>query len=116
MPLTDIAIKKAKPEAKAKAYKLSDAGGLYLYISPAGGKSWRWKYQIDGKENQMTSGLYSDVSLAEARERRDAARKQKNKDVDPMAERKTAKLVRRVAAENSFAKVGRRCASRRAAP
>jgi len=105
MPLTDIAIKKARPEAKA--YKLADAGGLYLYVTPAGGKSWRWKYQIDGKENQMTFGLYPDVSLAEARELRDAARKQKNKGVDPMAERKTAKLVRRVAAENSFSTVGK---------
>ena len=55
----------------------------------------------------MTFGLYPDVSLAEARELRDAARKQKNKGVDPMAERKTAKLVRRVASENSFATVGK---------
>lgn len=105
MPLTDIAIKKARPDVKA--YKLSDAGGLYLYITPAGGKSWRWKYQIDGRENQITFGLYPDVSLAEARELRDAARKQKNRGVDPMAVRKTAKLVRRVAAENSFATVGK---------
>ena len=105
MPLTDIAIKKARPEAKA--YKLSDAGGLYLYITPAGGKSWRWKYQIDGKENQMTFGMYPDVSLSEARELRDSARKHKKRGVDPMAERKTAKLVRRVAAEDSFSTVGK---------
>lgn len=52
MPLTDIATKKARPEARV--YKFSAAGGLYLYVTPAGGKSWRWKYQIDGKENQMT--------------------------------------------------------------
>ena len=64
MPLTDIATKKARPEARA--YKFSAAGGLYLYVTPAGGKSWRWKYQIDGKENQMTFGRYPDVSLAEA--------------------------------------------------
>ena len=55
----------------------------------------------------MTFGLYPDVSLSEARELRDQARRQKNKGSDPMAERKTAKLVKRVAAENSFATVGR---------
>lgn len=105
MPLTDIAIKKAKPAAKA--YRLADSGGLFLFVTPAGGKSWRWKYLVDGRQKLMTFGLYPDVSLAEARELRDDARKRKNKGIDPMAERKTAKLVRRVAAENSFATVGK---------
>src|SRR5665647_328050 len=105
MPLTDIAIKKAKPAAKA--YRLADSGGLFLFVTPAGGKSWRWKYLVDGKQKLMTFGLYPDVSLAEARELRDDARKRKNKGIDPMAERKTDKLVRRIAAENSFATVGK---------
>ena len=105
MPLTDIAVKKAKPILKA--YRLADTGGLFLFVTPAGGKSWRWKYLVDGKQKLMTFGLYPDVSLAQARELRDAARRQKNKGVDPMAERKTVKLVRRVASENSFATVGK---------
>jgi integrase len=105
MPLTDIAVKKAKPTLKA--YRLADSGSLFLFVTPAGGKSWRWKYLVDGKQKLMTFGLYPDVSLAQARELRDAARRQKNKGVDPMAERKTVKLVRRVASENSFATVGK---------
>ena len=56
MPLTDIAIKKAKPVAKA--YRLADSGGLFLFVTPAGGKSWRWKYLVDGKQKLMTFGLY----------------------------------------------------------
>ena len=105
MPLTDITVKKTKPTLKA--YRLADSGGLYLFVMPSGGKSWRWKYLVDGKQKLMTFGLYPDVSLAQARELRDAARRQKNKGVDPMAERKTVKLVRRVASENSFATVGK---------
>lgn len=105
MALTDLATKKAKPEQKG--YRLPDSGGLFLFVTPAGGKSWRWKYLVDGKQKLMTFGLYPDVSLSEARELRDQARRQKNKGSDPMAERKTAKLVKRVAAENSFATVGR---------
>ena len=105
MALTDIAIKKAKPGLRG--YRLADSGGLFLFVTPAGGKSWRGKYLVDGKQKLMTFGLYPDVSLSEARELRDQARRQKNKGSDPMAERKTAKLVKRVAAENSFATVGR---------
>lgn len=105
MPLTDVAIKRAKPESKA--YRLPDSGGLFLFVTPAGGKSWRWKYLVDGKQKLMTFGLYPDISLAEARELRDTARKRKNQGIDPMAERKTARLIRRVAAENSFETVGR---------
>jgi integrase len=105
MPLTDTAVRKAK--AESKAYKLADAGGLYLSVTPAGGKSWRWKYRVDGKEKLMVLGRYPDVSLAQARELRDQVRKQKATGVDPMQERKTAKLVRRIAADNSFAAVAR---------
>lgn len=103
MPLSDTAIKKAKPEPKP--YKLADSGGLFLLVSPSGGKSWRWKYRIDGKEKAMGFGTYPDVSLAQAREFRDQARKQKAVGVDPMAERKLERLTRRVSAENSFSSV-----------
>ena len=105
MALTDLVIRKAKPNLRG--YRLADSGGLFLFVTPAGGKSWRWKYLIDGKQKLMTFGLYPDVSLAEARDLRDQSRRVKNKGSDPMAERKTAKLIKRVAAENSFATVGR---------
>lgn len=100
MPLTDTAIRKAK--AEEKPYKLSDSGGLFLYVTPAGGKSWRWKYYVDGREKLMTLGLYPDVSLADARERRDQARKVKASGQDPMLERQSEQHKRRAAAENSF--------------
>ena len=103
MPLTDTAIRKLKPDAKA--YRQADSAGLFLWVTPAGGKSWRWKYRVDGKEKLMVLGRYPDVSLAQARDFRDQARKQKAAGVDPMQERKTAKLVHRIAAENSFATV-----------
>lgn len=73
MPLTDIKIRQAKP--RDKAYKLSDEKGLYLEISPAGGRWWRLKFRFDGKEKRLSLGVYPDVSLASARERRDEARK-----------------------------------------
>lgn len=103
MPLTDTAIRKLKPEAKA--YRQADSAGLFLWVTPTGGKSWRWKYRVDGKEKLMVLGRYPDVSLAQARDLRDQARKQKAAGVDPMQERKTAKLVRRIAADDSFAAV-----------
>jgi integrase len=103
MALTEIAVKQAKP--KDKAYKLTDAGSLFLFISPSGGKSWRWRYYADDKQKLLTLGMYPDVSLAKARELRDEARREKNTGRDPMQERKTVKLVRQIAAENSFAAV-----------
>jgi integrase len=105
MPLTELAIRKAKP--LEKPYKLSDSGGLFLYITPAGGKSWRWKYYVDGREKLMTLGLYPDVSLAQARERRDLARKVKAEGHDPMLERKLAQRSRKIAAENAFEAVAK---------
>ena len=105
MPLTEVAIRKAK--AQEKPYKLSDSGGLFLYVSPAGGKSWRWKYYVEGREKLMTLGLYPDVSLAQARERRDLARKTKAAGQDPMLERKQAQRNRKIATENSFEAVAK---------
>ncbi|WP_324740048.1 Arm DNA-binding domain-containing protein [Tsuneonella sp. CC-YZS046] len=72
MTLTDRTIKAAKP--KEKPYKLSDSKGLYFEISPAGGKLWRLKYRIDGREKRLSFGAYPEVSLADAREQRDEAR------------------------------------------
>jgi hypothetical protein len=71
--LTDANIKKARPGDKTR--KLSDSGGLYLQIEPTGGKLWKYKYRFEGKEKKLALGKYPDVSLQEARERHQDARK-----------------------------------------
>lgn len=73
MPLTDIKVKTAKP--MDKAYKLADGGGMYLLVKPNGSKYWRLKYRFVGKEKMLSIGVYPDVSLADARQKRDEARK-----------------------------------------
>jgi integrase len=105
MPLTDIKIKQAKP--KEKSYKISDERGLYLEVAPAGGKWWRLKYRIDGKEKRLSLGVYPDVSLALARERRDDARKLIANGIDPSSNRKATKLARAESNANSFEVVAR---------
>jgi integrase len=101
MALTDTEIRKAK--AKASAYRMSDGGGLYLFVTPPGGKLWRWKYRFEGREKLMSFGSYPDVSLSLARERHVQARKLLATGTDPMAERKAEKA----ATENSFESVAR---------
>ena len=100
MALTDTEIKKTK--AKEKAYSLNENGGLYLWITPVGGKLWRWAYRFDGKEKLMSFGKYPDVPLALAHERHSEARKLLATGVDPMAQRKAEKTAERIAIENSF--------------
>jgi integrase len=100
MPLTDTAIKKAKPGPSAA--KLSDGKGMYLLVTESGSKLWRWKYRADGKEKVMALGSYPDVSLAQAREAMGTARKVLATGSDPMAKRKAEKLAKQSAAENSF--------------
>ena len=106
MPLTDTAIKKAKPGTKPS--KLSDGKGLYLLVSPAGSKLWRWKYRVLGKEKVLALGAYPAVSLAQAREGQDTARKMLASGNDPMVIRKADKLASQAAAENSFESVARK--------
>jgi integrase len=103
MPLSDISIKKAKPAQKP--VKLSDAKGLYLLVNPNGSKLWRWKYRVLGKEKVMALGAYSEVTLAQARDAMDAARKLLAAGDDPMAVRKADKLASLSAAEHSFQSV-----------
>lgn len=98
--LTDIAIKKAKPEAKP--YKMTDGGGMYLLVQPTGSKYWRLKYRFLGVEKTLALGVYPDISLADARERRDQARKLLANDTDPSAIKKETKRVLQTATVNSF--------------
>lgn len=105
MPLTDTAVKKAKPGPKP--VKLTDGKGLYLLVNPGGSKLWRYKYRVLGKEKILSLGAYPDVSLAQAREGVDKARKLLAAGADPMAIKKADKLASRIAAENSFESVAR---------
>ncbi|MES1199813.1 MAG: integrase arm-type DNA-binding domain-containing protein [Pseudomonadota bacterium] len=91
MPLTDLAVRKSKP--RERAWKLSDGGGLYLFIAPEGGRYWRFDYRLPGKRKTLSLGVYPQVSLAAAREKRDTARKQLSEGVDPALQRKLDRLA-----------------------
>lgn len=105
MALTDTSIKAAKPAAKP--YKMGDALGLFLLVQPSGGKLWRLKFRIDGKERKLALGTYPEVSLAEARKRRDTAREQLAAGKDPSREKAREKAQRQIAATNTFDLVAR---------
>jgi len=105
MPLTDAAIRKAK--ATAKTQRMFDSGGLYLEVSPAGRKWWRLKYRQAGKEKRLSLGVYPDTGLADAREKRDAARKLLAAGVDPSEQRKAQKAAGAERAANSFEAIAR---------
>jgi hypothetical protein len=103
MPLTATAIRNAKPAETTQ--RLFDGLGLYLEISPAGGRWWRFKYRFGGKEKRLSLGTFPDTSLAAARENRDAARKLLAKRIDPSAQRKADKRDAVLRDSNSFAAV-----------
>lgn len=108
MALTDIQVRTAKPQGKD--YKLTDGEGLFLLVATSGGKRWRLKYRFGGKEKLLALGIYPDISLAEAREKRHEARNQVANGIDPGAERKALKkaLTEQMAViENSFEVVAR---------
>ncbi len=105
MPLTDVLCRNAKPSEKAR--KLSDEKGLYLEVMPTGGKYWRMKYRFAGKEKRLAFGVYPEVSLKEARDRRDAARKLLRDGVDPSENKKEAKRQILIKTENSLENVAR---------
>jgi integrase len=100
MTLTDLAIRNSK--ASAKPQKLSDGGGLFLLVTPAGGKLWRVGYRFDGKQKTVALGAYPDVTLAIARERLAETKKLLGAGRDPMVQAKIAKITRSVAAANTF--------------
>jgi integrase len=89
MPLTDVAIRRAAPQSKP--YKLFDSSGLFVLINPAGGKWWRFKYRFDGKEKLLSLGTYPEVTLVDARKRRDAERRKLADKIDPSVARKMEK-------------------------
>lgn len=101
MALTDIQVRNAKP--REKAYKLGDERGLYLLVHPNGSRYWRQKYRFHGKERTLAHGVYPDVSLKDAREARDDARKLLAKKIDPQAVKRSEKL----AEQHSFEAIAR---------
>ncbi|WP_449547537.1 tyrosine-type recombinase/integrase [Lelliottia amnigena] len=105
MPLTDIKVKTAKP--MDKAYKLTDGGGMYLLVKPNGSKYWRLKYRFVGKEKMLSIGVYPDVSLADARQKRDEARKVLAAGGDPGEVKKADKLAQKLSTENTFEAIAR---------
>ncbi|WP_455007990.1 tyrosine-type recombinase/integrase [Neisseria sicca] len=108
MPLNDRQIKNAKPAETGKKTKLFDGGGLYLEVTPAGGKVFRLKYRIDGKEKTLTIGKYPTVSLAEARAAAENARRLLVSGQDPSEAKQQEKRERQAAALNTFESIARR--------
>ena len=100
MALTDSKIKNAKP--KDKIYRIADEKGLYLEVNPNGSRYWRHKYRFSKKEKRLSYGVYPEVSLKEARSKRDAARKLLESEIDPSAAKLARKASMGEAAANSF--------------
>ncbi|WP_065357245.1 tyrosine-type recombinase/integrase [Kluyvera georgiana] len=105
MPLTDAKVRALKP--REKTYRLGDAGGLYVEVATNGSRYWRMKYRVAGKEKRLAFGVYPDVSLADAREKRDAAKKILAAGGDPGETKKSEKLAQKLNAENTFEAVAR---------
>lgn len=112
MALTDTAVRRAKP--KDKPYKVGDSLGLYLQVNPGGSKLWRVKYRLHGLERKLSVGSYPEITLAEARQARDEARRQLARSVDPNAAKRQAKIEASIRASNSFACVAAELIEKRA--
>ena len=97
---TDIQVRNAEP--REKTYRLTVAQGLYLEVTPAGGKYWRMKYRFAGKEKRLAIGTYPAISLKAAKDARDAARRLLAQGIDPSAEKQARKLSVKTVHENSF--------------
>ena len=111
MALTDIAVRSAKP--RPKPYKLADALGLFVLVQPSGGKLWRLKYRIEGREKKLGFGTYPEVSLADARKRRDDARELLAAGKDPSREKQRDKVRARIDAGNTFTALAAEYCSKR---
>ena len=105
MPLTDTRIRNAKP--KAQPYKLSDGGGMYLLVTSKGASYWRLDYRFAGKRRTLALGVYPNVSLSNARARREDARALLAKDIDPGVAKKATKRIAKLASENTFEVIAR---------
>lgn len=105
MALTDAKLRTLKP--KEKVYRLGDSAGLYIEVAINGSRYWRMKYRFLGKEKRLAFGVYPEVTLAEAREKRDAARKLLASGSDPAEAKKIAKATQQANAENTFEAVAR---------
>ncbi|WP_224983013.1 tyrosine-type recombinase/integrase [Geomonas agri] len=105
MPLTEVKVRTAKPAEKQ--VKLSDGGGMYLLVTPSGGKCWRLKYRFLGKEKVLAIGTYPEISLSEAREKRLQARKMLANGIDPSEAKKAKKAAMVATSENSFEVIAR---------
>lgn len=103
MPLNDMQIRRAKPEAKA--YTLGDGQGLSLLIEPNGSKSWRFRYRFAGKPKMISLGVYPTITLADARSRRDDARKLVAEGKNPSEVRKEQKIALQAESQSSFEKI-----------
>lgn len=90
-PITDIALRKAKPQDKP--YKIAAGSGLYLLVNPIGSKLWRWKYRVAGKEKLLALGAYPTLSLQDARQRCEDARRRLALSEDPAETRKAQKTA-----------------------
>ena len=84
VPLSDVQVRNAKPSSKP--LKLFDGGGLFLLITPTGGKLWRFKYRFEGKEKSLSFGAYPEISLADARLKREDARRRLADDVETVCD------------------------------
>ncbi len=105
MPLTDLKVRTAKTQDKP--YKLSDSGGLFLLVTPKGSKYWRFKYRFQSKEKLLALGVYPVVSLAEARDKRDQAKKQIADGIDACTFKKITKKAPKTVHEEHFEFIAR---------
>lgn len=105
MKLTNTACNNAKP--KEKPYKMADGGGMYLEVTPSGGRLWRLKYRFGGKEKLLSLGKYPQTTLAEARTKREELKKILSQGIDPSEYRKDKKQAEALSSVNSFEAVAR---------
>ena len=105
MPLTDASLRNLK--AAAKSRKIADSKGLYIEVAPSGGKWWRLKYRFRSKEKRISLGVYPDITLREARDRRDDARKLLARGIDPSEHRQAEKKAAAERSTNDFESIAR---------
>jgi len=105
MPLTDIVVRKAK--ARLAPYKMADGGGMYVLVKPDGARYWRMDYRWEGRRRTLALGVYPSVSLSDAREKKDQAKKQLAARTDPATQRKLDKIASNVASKNTFRLISR---------